>query len=59
MSGPALQGLASRRWIGGGSLCIVEVGAREPFAPPPGYTILDERIYGAGRVIFLRFSEAD
>lgn len=51
---PALQGLASRRWIGPGAVCLVEVAAREVLATPPAYTVVDERTYGAGRVVFLR-----
>jgi len=51
---PALQGLASRRWIDAGAVCLVEVAARELLAAPPGYAVLDERTYGAARVVFLR-----
>ncbi len=52
---PALQGLASRGWIGSGAVCLVEIAAREALAIPPGYAILDERTYGAGRVVFLSY----
>jgi 16S rRNA (guanine966-N2)-methyltransferase len=52
---PALQGAASHGWIGSGAIAVVEVGAREPLAPPPGYVVEDERIYGAARILFLRF----
>ncbi len=52
---PALHGAAARSWIAGGAIAVVEVGAREPLAPPPEYRIMDERIYGAARVVFLRF----
>jgi 16S rRNA (guanine966-N2)-methyltransferase len=52
---PALHGAASRGWIASGGIAVVEVGAREPFAPPPGYDVVDERVYGAARVVFLRF----
>ena len=58
LSVPALQGLASRRWIGPGGVVVVEVAAREPLAPPPGFRILDERVYGAARLVFLRVSES-
>lgn len=51
---PALHGLASRGWLRAGSIVVVEVAAREPLQPPPGYVCLDERGYGAARVIFLR-----
>lgn len=49
----ALTGLVARGWIGAGSLCVVEVGARETLAAPEGYTELDARRYGAARVVFL------
>ena len=52
---PALQGAASHGWIGSGAIAVVEVGAREPLAPPPGYDVVDERVYGAAQVLFLRF----
>lgn len=51
---PALHGLASRRWLDRGGLAVVEIGAREAFAPPPGYSLLDARTYGAAQVVFLR-----
>ena len=33
---------------------IVELGAREEFVPPAGFALLDERVYGAARLVFLR-----
>jgi len=51
---PALKGLSSHRWIETGATCVVEVAANEPLASPPEYTLLDERTYGAARVVFLR-----
>jgi 16S rRNA (guanine966-N2)-methyltransferase len=51
---PALQGLGSRNWLAAGGVAVVEVGAREPFRPPPGFSIIDERIYGAARIVFVR-----
>jgi 16S rRNA (guanine966-N2)-methyltransferase len=54
---PALAGLAHRRWLDPGALALVEVAAREPLAPPPGYETLDERTYGRGRVVFLRVAD--
>ena len=59
LAGPALQGLASRGWIGAGAICVVEVGAAEILTPPPSYTVLNERTYGAGRVVFLRLDSPD
>lgn len=51
----ALQGIGARRWIGAGALAVVEVGEREPLTPPPSWAITDDRVYGAARVVFLRF----
>ena len=31
----------------------------EAMAPPPGFTQLDERVYGAARLVFLRREQAD
>ena len=55
---PALHGLATRRWIDPGAVAVVEVAAREPLTPPPEFRILDERVYGAARLVFLRVSES-
>lgn len=53
---PALAGLAARGWIGPKSLCVVEVGAKETFKAPDGFAALDDRRYGAARVLFLEKS---
>jgi 16S rRNA (guanine966-N2)-methyltransferase len=55
---PALHGLASRGWLAVDGVAVVEVGAREPFAPPPRLDLRDERIYGAARVIFLTLASS-
>lgn len=48
-----LEGLVRRGWIGEGALCVVEVAARESLEPPAGFQVLDERVYGAARMVFL------
>jgi 16S rRNA (guanine966-N2)-methyltransferase len=55
---PALQGLATRHWLGSGAIAVVEVAAREPMALPPGFTLLNERAYGAARLVFLKVGES-
>lgn len=35
------------------ALAVVEVGAREHFSAPSGYEALDERTWGAAKVVFL------
>lgn len=52
---PALQGLAAKGWLKPGAVAVVEVGAKEPFQAPRGYRVLDERVYGAARVVFVKF----
>jgi 16S rRNA (guanine966-N2)-methyltransferase len=53
----ALLALAERGWIAVGAVCVIEVAAREAFQAPAGFAVLDQRTYGAARVVFLR-SEA-
>jgi len=52
---PALNGLARQGWIGLGSLCVVEVAADEALVAGPGFEQLDERAYGAAKVVFLQY----
>ena len=54
---PALQSLAMRRWLAPEAIAVVEVAAREPLTLPPAFAPLDERIYGAARLVFLRLVE--
>jgi 16S rRNA (guanine966-N2)-methyltransferase len=50
----SLTFLAARGWLAPGALCVAEVGATEHFTKPAGFTIEDERRYGAARILFLR-----
>lgn len=54
VAGIALVALAGAGWIAPGALCVVELAAREAFTPPEGAVLLDERRYGAAKVVFLR-----
>ena len=54
---PALAALAGRGWFAAAAVAVIEVGAREALAPAAGLRILDQRTYGAARVVFMR-SEA-
>jgi 16S rRNA (guanine966-N2)-methyltransferase len=51
---PALAGLKDKGWIADDATCVVEIAADETLMPPPGFTILDERTYGAAKIMFLR-----
>ncbi len=53
---PALGALAAVGWLAAGALCIVEMAAKERIAPPAGFISVDERRYGAARLIFLRYA---
>jgi 16S rRNA (guanine966-N2)-methyltransferase len=54
----ALAALAAAGWLAPDALAIVEVAKNERFAAPAGFTLIDERCYGAARLLFLRFGES-
>jgi 16S rRNA (guanine966-N2)-methyltransferase len=54
----ALASLKEMGWIAPRALLILELAARESFAPPSDFALLEERRYGAGRLVFLRLTEA-
>jgi 16S rRNA (guanine966-N2)-methyltransferase len=54
LAGPALAALAQAGWLTADALAVIEAARREAVAPPPGFILLDERAYGAARLIFLR-----
>ena len=51
---PALAALARMGWLAPRALAIVELAAKELFSPPPGFAMIDERVYGAAKLVFLR-----
>ena len=51
---PALIAFAAAGWLAPDALAVVEIGAREPFSPPEAFAALDERFYGATRLVLLR-----
>ncbi len=54
LAAPALAALEAAGWLAPGALGVVELMAKEPFAPPEGFEALDERKYGKARLVFLR-----
>jgi len=54
MSKPALLGLLNKGWLAPGALVVVEVAANEELEPPRMLERVDERSYGAARVVFLQ-----
>ncbi len=57
-TGPALLSMLARGWVGPESLCIVETEAKHPFEAPRGYSVEDQRTYGAALVSFLSIKKA-
>jgi 16S rRNA (guanine966-N2)-methyltransferase len=55
LAGSALSALAAAGWLMPDALVIVEVAAREALEPPAGFTGIDERVYGAARLVFLHY----
>lgn len=54
---PALEALIATGWITENSICVVELAAKEPFETPSGFAIIEERRYGAARVILVTSDE--
>jgi 16S rRNA (guanine966-N2)-methyltransferase len=54
LAAPALAALAAAGWLAPAAIATVEIAAREGFAAPPGFALLDERRYGAARLLILR-----
>jgi len=52
---PALRALAASGWLADGAIISVELAENEAFAPPDGFTAMDERHYGAARIVLLRY----
>jgi 16S rRNA (guanine966-N2)-methyltransferase len=55
LAGAALPALGAAGWLAPGTLAVVEIAAREHLVPPSGFILVDERVYGAARLMFLRF----
>ncbi len=53
LAAPAVSALAAAGWLTPDALIIIEVAAREDLSMPGGFTLLDERVYGAARLVFL------
>ena len=54
LSETALHQLLQQRWLNERAICIVEVRKDERWPLPQGLELLDERVYGLARVLFLR-----
>ena len=54
LASAALESLARMGWLAPRSLAVVELAATELFSPPAEFAMIDERRYGAARLVFLR-----
>jgi 16S rRNA (guanine966-N2)-methyltransferase len=57
LAAPALTALAAAGWLAPDALVVVEVAAKQKLAPLAGFTLLEERRYGAARLVFLRYGK--
>ncbi|HEV2336274.1 MAG TPA: 16S rRNA (guanine(966)-N(2))-methyltransferase RsmD [Stellaceae bacterium] len=58
LAAPALGALAAAGWLSADALVVIELAAREDLAAAPGFIVIDERVYGAARLVFLRRQRA-
>ncbi len=54
LTAAALTALDAAGWLTPDALAVVELAARERLTPPAGFTLVDERVYGAAQLLFLR-----
>jgi 16S rRNA (guanine966-N2)-methyltransferase len=55
LAASALPALAAAGWLMPEALAVVELAAAEEWAPLSGFAPLDNRVYGAARLVFLRY----
>lgn len=53
LSERCLEALARQGWLAPGALCVVEVAAKETVTAPAGFMVVDDRTYGAARLVLL------
>jgi 16S rRNA (guanine966-N2)-methyltransferase len=58
LAAPALTALAASGWLAPEAIAVVEVAAREALPVPAGFAVVDERVYGAARLVFLQYEGA-
>lgn len=53
---PALITLRDGGWLTPGAMIVAELGKDDSVPAPGGFTVLDERVYGAAKIILYRFA---
>ena len=51
---PALAALTAAGWVAPGAIVTIELAHNEDLVPPDGFEAIDERRYGAARLVILR-----
>jgi 16S rRNA (guanine966-N2)-methyltransferase len=54
LTSTALSALHTGGWIAGDAIIVIEVARDEEIVPPTGFAVVDDRRYGAARVVYLR-----
>jgi 16S rRNA (guanine966-N2)-methyltransferase len=57
LGAPALTALADAGWLGPGAIATVELANTEDLVTPPRFEAIDERRYGAAKIVILRRTE--
>ena len=57
LAGPALAGLVEGCWLAPGALVVVEESAEAEIGAPTALRIVDERVYGETKVVFLAYGD--
>jgi 16S rRNA (guanine966-N2)-methyltransferase len=55
LAAPALVALAENGWLAPGAIATVELGNTEDLEPQSGFKPIDERRYGAAKIVILRY----
>jgi 16S rRNA (guanine966-N2)-methyltransferase len=55
LAAPALTALAEAGWLNKGAVATVELAATEDLVVPPGFETIDERRYGAAKIVIVRY----
>jgi 16S rRNA (guanine966-N2)-methyltransferase len=53
---PALTALAAKGWLQPDALCVAECEEELAASAPAGFALLDNRVYGGTRVLFLKWT---
>jgi 16S rRNA (guanine966-N2)-methyltransferase len=54
----ALGAFAARGWLVANAVCVVELALDESAAPPDGFVLDDERVYGQTKFLLLRYASS-